>query len=267
MPADLSGWQYVPPSKHIAVDPVLGRFAFPPGHFPKKGVRVSYRYGFSADMGGGEYARSLFEPSPREVEVADPKTPGASLRQTVEPRSYRVGRDQTFHRIGEALKQWTDDRPWDAVIELLDSAIFVEPVNITLDAGRTLQLRAASGARPVIRLLDWQTDLSDALLVTMGRGSRFTLDGLLVTGRPLRVTEAERETSDDPRGPICGSEVVIRHCTFVPGWGLDCDCEPRRPAEPSLEVTNLRASIRINSIMGSIEIHEDEVNVDPDPCS
>ena len=29
IPADLSDWQYVPPLKHIAVDPVLGRFAFP----------------------------------------------------------------------------------------------------------------------------------------------------------------------------------------------------------------------------------------------
>ena len=27
IPADLSDWQYVPPSKHIAVDPALGRFA------------------------------------------------------------------------------------------------------------------------------------------------------------------------------------------------------------------------------------------------
>src|SRR5205807_7059184 len=53
IPADLSGWQYVPPLKHIAVDPVLGRFAFPPSQLPKKGVRVSYRYGFSADIGGG----------------------------------------------------------------------------------------------------------------------------------------------------------------------------------------------------------------------
>ncbi|HEU5239491.1 MAG TPA: hypothetical protein VFU37_20335, partial [Pyrinomonadaceae bacterium] len=29
VPADLSEWQYAPPLKHIAVDPVLGRFAFP----------------------------------------------------------------------------------------------------------------------------------------------------------------------------------------------------------------------------------------------
>ncbi|MGH8428966.1 MAG: hypothetical protein ACREUF_01045, partial [Solimonas sp.] len=31
----------------------------------------------------------------------------------------------------------------------------------------------------------------------------------------------------------------------MPGWGIDCDCEPRRPAEPSLEVYNLRADVHI----------------------
>ena len=37
VPADLSGWTYVPRLKTVAVDPVLGRLAFPPGQLPKKG--------------------------------------------------------------------------------------------------------------------------------------------------------------------------------------------------------------------------------------
>ena len=69
---------------------------------------------------------------------------------------------------------------------------------------QTLQLRAANGARPVIRMLDWQTDLPDALTVVMGRDSRFTLDGLLLTGRGMRVhgpkkREAGRSTRSDLR--------------------------------------------------------------------
>jgi hypothetical protein len=266
VPADLSNWQYVPPLKHIAVDPVLGRFAFPPSQLPKKSVRVTYHYAFSADMGGGEYPRGLVEPSTRQVEVPDPEHPDRTILQTVEPAYYRVGRDQTFHRISEALRQWTQDKPWDAVIELTDSKVYVEPISITLEADRTLQLRAADRTRPIIRLLDWQTDLPVAVSVTMGRGSRFTMDGLLVTGRPLQITGPDRATRDDSRAPICGSTVVIRHCTLVPGWGLDCDCEPMRPAEPSLEVFNIRATLRIEqSILGSIQIHEDEVNIDPIP--
>ncbi len=216
IPADLSMWQYVPEPKQIAVDPVLGRFAFPPSQFPKKGVRVSYHYGFSADIGGGEYARKIFDPSVRQIKVPNPENPTAQVWQVVQPKYYRVGKDQAYPQIGAALKQWKDDNPWDAVIELTESTVYVEPISIVLEPGHTLQIRAANRTRPVIRLLDWQTDLPDALAVTMGASSRFTLDGLLITGRPLRVTGPECETPGDPRAPVCGSEVVIRHCTFVP---------------------------------------------------
>lgn len=40
----------------VAVDPVLGRLAFPEGVQPEE-VRVSYAYGFSGDTGGGPYDR------------------------------------------------------------------------------------------------------------------------------------------------------------------------------------------------------------------
>jgi hypothetical protein len=249
VPADLSLWQYAPDPQKIAVDPVLGRIAFAPGHLPKKGVRVSYHYGFSADIGGGEYRRAILNPS----------RPGFKL--------YQVGKDPAFfHKIGDALQQWQKDNPTDAVIELTDSAVYVELISITLAEGQTLQLRAANARRPVIRMLDWQTDLPDALSVTMARGSRFTLDGLMITGRPVQITGPEREAGDTSPAPICSAHLVIRHCTLVPGWGIDCDCQPKRPAEPSLELFNVRAAVRIErSIVGAIQINENEVTTDPIP--
>jgi hypothetical protein len=58
--------------------------------------------------------------------------------------------------------------------------------------------------------------------------------------------------------------VTIRHCTLVPGWGLHCDCEPKRPSEPSLELSNTKARIAIeHSILGSIQVVADQVNRDP----
>jgi hypothetical protein len=243
LPADLSDWVYVPPPGRIAVDPVLGRLAFPPGQLPRKGVRVDYRYGFSADIGGGEYARPLLQP-------AD----GFTL--------YRVGENEVFQRIGQALEQWKKDQPQDAVIEIAASGVYVEPIAIELAQRQTLQLRAADRTRPVLRLIDWQTDLPDALTVTMAAASRFTLDGLLITGRPVQIVGADEAQA----ASACGAEVVIRHCTLVPGWGIDCDCEPRRPAEPGLELRNVRARVRIeHSIVGAIEIQEDEVRQDPIP--
>lgn len=242
MPADLSGWQYVPPAGRVAVDPVLGRIAFPPHQLPRKGVRVDYRYGFPARIGGGEYARTLRDPA------------GGFTR-------YRVGDGDAFelHRIGDALAKWRAEQPARAVIELCSSTVYVEPIAIELADGQSLQLRAASRVRPVIRLIDWQTDLPDALNVTLGAASRFTLDGVLVTGRPLSV----QGRAGTPAAP-CGAEVSIRHCTLVPGWAIDCDCTPQRPAEASLELVNLRASVEItHSIVGAIRVSEDAVALDP----
>lgn len=266
VPADLTRWQYVPALNHVAVDPVLGRFAFPPSQLPKKGVTVKYRYGFSADLGGGEYARPIFDPAPEEIKVPDPNDPTQQVSELVDPLFYQVGRKAgQFPTVGAALAQWEKDDPFNAVIELMDSAVFVEPIYITLKADRTLQLRAANRKRPVLRLLDWQTDSPDSLSVTMEQGSRFTLDGLLVAGRPLRITGPERENHCPP-APVCGSSVVLRHCTLVPGWSIDSNCEPYRPAEPSLELYNVRAQLRIeHTIIGSIQVHENEVNIDPIP--
>jgi hypothetical protein len=322
IPADLTDWQYLPPLKHIAVDPVLGRFAFPPGQLPKKSVRVAYHYGFSADIGGGEYSRPITDPPARPVpdrtlaleiektgsQIATPSSmsdievglnivvdagtqseetvvvtkvdesgfvaffastheAGATLDFTVRAKFYRVGAGYEFTRLREVLNRWEEEQPTDAVIELMESRVYVEPISVTMGPNQTLQIRAAQGKRAVMRLLDYQTDLPDALVVTMSRGSRFTLDGLLITGRPLQINGPDREEGDQP-APICGAEVVIRHCTLVPGWEIDSQCAPKRPAEPSLEFYNVRARARIeHSITGSLQIHENEVRVDPIPVS
>ena len=67
---DGASWAHMPVSK-ISIDPVLGRIAFPPGAPPQK-VRVSFHYGFSMAMGGGEYERraSFAIDSDADVEIA-----------------------------------------------------------------------------------------------------------------------------------------------------------------------------------------------------
>lgn len=258
--ADLTNWHYAPPRNYIAVDPVRGRIAFPPGQLPRQKVHVDYHYGFSADIGGGEYQRVLSEPR------------GARL--------YAVGQQGAqYTRIADALDAWRRDRPSDAVIEIVDSAVYVEQIKIALDDGQSLQVRAANRRRPIIRLIDMRPDLADALSVEMSGDSRLVLDGLLITARAVHVRgkdEADherpgddnREQAGDHAEVTCGARVVIRHCTLVPGWGLQNNCEPRRPTEPSIEIYDLRAALRIEkSIVGSIQIHEDAVNAEPIPLS
>jgi hypothetical protein len=211
---------------------------FPPGPPRRQAVWVSYHYAFSADIGGGEYDRTFSEPADHIL--------------------YLVGEKEAFTHINDALKQWQADTPPNAVIEITDSGVYVEPINVSLKAGQTLQLRAANRKRPVIRLLNWQTSLPDSLSVTgeinktTGKADCwFTLDGLLVTGRGVQV-----------QGDVAG--VTIRHSTLVPGWGLDCNCEPLRPTEPSLELDDAPNCVRIEySIIGSIQVERDEVKEDP----
>ena len=165
---------------------------------------------------------------------------------------YRVGPGQEHRRINGALERWRAERPRHAVVEITDSGVYVEQINVPLQRNQTLQLRAANRARPVIRLLDWHTDLPDALSVRGGPGSRFALDGLLVTGRGVQA-----------QGALAG--LTIRHSTLVPGWGIQGDCGPRRPAEPSLQLFDTpHVCVDVgHSIVGSIQLNQNEVRADP----
>lgn len=254
IPADLTDWQYRPLPGYVAVDPERGRLMFPPSQLPRRGVRVNYHYGFSDDIGGGEYSRTLSQ------------RPGAML--------YQVGAEAEFDTLNAALSAWQADLaapvpetepgstselpppPLAAVIEITDSRVYTERfAPIVLAAGQSLQIRAASQTRPVIRLLDYLTDSPDAFNIEGATGSALTLDGLLITGRGVRLS-----------GEI--SQVQLRHCTLVPGWAPDADCEPQRPAEPSLELFNVQGPVAIaHCIVGSIQVNQDEVQTDPVPLT
>lgn len=220
--ADLADWSaYRPRRDTLAVDPLLGRMLFPPDQPPKNGVVVSYHYGFSADMGGGEYKRTLSAPDKATI--------------------IKIG-SGGYTTLQDALTEWTTKKYKDAVIEFTESGVFVEPLAIDIPQGSSLELRAASGVRPVIRLIDWQTDKPDSFLINGGPDSAVTLDGLLITGRAVRATGELRQ-------------LTIRHSTLVPGWSLGHDCGPRRPADPSLEISSSTVSVRIeHSIVGSIQV-------------
>lgn len=235
---DLSGWRYQPPAGKVAVDPELGRIHFPRHAAPRGGVWVSWHQGFSGDVGGGEY------PVRRPVFAPGGEGP---------PPLYRVGRHGRFRRLRDALAAWRSDRPRRAAIEITDSGVYTDSVRIRLDEGQALQIRAASGARPVIRLLDLSSNRSDALRVRGAADTALVLDGLVITGRPVH---AEGELA-------C---LVLRHCTLVPGWALASDCQPQRPAEPSLEIFSPRACVTVeHSILGSVQVVLDEVAGDPVP--
>ncbi len=234
--ADLSDWIYRPHRNTVAVDPVLGRIAFPPGQLPA-GVWVSYHYGFSADMGGGEYSRVLETPSSKMF-------------------YQQISKQGEISSVEDALNEWQKVRAEKpkALIEIMDSEVYDEQLTITLHKNENLEIRAANRTRPVIYLLDRERNRPDALTITSegeNAGGCITLDGLLITGRAVHIEGGVQRVS-------------IRHCTLVPGWTLAENCEPKRPNEPSLELYLTNAKVDIShSILGTIQVYADEVTSDP----
>lgn len=249
--ANLDDWKYRPGENKIAVDPVLGRIAFAPDEVPEGGVRVLYHYAFSADIGGGEYNRPLFQPDKYQL--------------------FQVSKHGDIRSIEEALElwaDWKDDHPYDpdhpeqdphnAIIEIIDSGVYAEErLNIELGERENLQIRAADHKRPVIRLVERQLDRTNTLGVGGASpvrglsGSRFTLDGLLIFGRGIHI-----------RGEL--TAVRIRHCTLVPGWDLEHDCDPKAGHEASLILTDTNALVTIeHSILGAIVVGVNEDENDP----
>ncbi|MFJ2627337.1 hypothetical protein ACIO6T_28980 [Streptomyces sp. NPDC087532] len=241
--ADLSDWRYRPKHGQVAVDPELGRIAFGSRSAPRQGVWVDYHYASGADIGGGEYARDC---RPR---------PDATV--------YRVGPEQSYRQIMDAYRAWQHDRRAGTcgpggIIEITHSGAHQEQLDFDLDPGDRLELRAAEGTRPVIRLLDWYSNRPDALNIRAvdgdgapGERPRITLDGLLVAGRGINVT-----------GPM--GAVVVRHTTLVPGWSLEPECDPHSPQEPSIVLERTTARLQIeDSVLGTIEVIGDEVTEEP----
>lgn len=201
------------PRDRIAIDPVLGRLAFPQNEPPPATVHVTFHAGFSADMGGGEYERAdsvdaLLQP------VQQVHAP-ATLQPALEAR-----------------------RP-GGVVEISDSGRYSEPLTITVDAGQRLELRAANQHRPTLVL-------DRAMTISGGADAEVTLNGLLITGGPLRVPAA---ASNHLR------RLRLRHCTLVPGLSLTMDGSPEHPDQPSLIIESPEVSVEIeHCIVGGLRV-------------
>jgi hypothetical protein len=150
---DLADWTRAP-TDTIAIDPVLGRIAFPAdeGAVPL----VTFHYGFAALLGGGESARTV-SGEPPVLEVA-------------------ATRPAPFATIGSALAALGAT---GGVVEVADSGRYEETPTINA-ANRHVVVRARPGSRPTLVL-------GGDLHVSGGPGDSATLDGLLITGGAVVV--------------------------------------------------------------------------------
>jgi hypothetical protein len=89
--------------------------------------------------------------------------------------------------------------------------------NLDIGASQEVELRAANGQRPTIRMSGGE------LVINGGNDATIVLNGLVLVGGTLRITG------------VPGS-VTLRHCTLVPGVERTRQNAPAQPGAPSLIV-------------------------------
>lgn len=160
---NLVGWANLPDDK-IAVDPLLGRIVLPENINALEDIdlKVSYHYGFSSELGGGEYDR------------ASTFTGGLSpMLQVKENDSIQDAIDQLQNTGG--------------VIEIVDNAFYNEPLSIQVAEGKTLEIRAADKRRPILK--------GGIQLAGSTPIGRVILNGLLIADGDIQVAADTKLTS------------------------------------------------------------------------
>jgi hypothetical protein len=209
------GWAHMPPVGTYAIDPVLGRIALPSPLASDRTVRVTLTEAVAADLGGGDYDRTA------TFDLSPPASP--------------IVRVPAHGRVQDAIDQLPDG----GIVEITDSARYVESLAIVLNPSAHLEIRAVSNARPTI-------ELTAELNIVGGADARVTLNGLLVLGYPVNVTNVA--------GNELG-EIAVKHCTLVPGLRLLRDGAPAEPARTSLNITRPGTTLVVErSICGAVNV-------------
>jgi hypothetical protein len=156
---DLSGWIHTPPAGKIAIDPVLGRIAFADAQ--TEPPLVTFHYGFSDDLGGGEYDRAAtFDAKLAPVEKVP--APHATIQDAL--NAVIAG----------------------GVVEISNSSRYNEMPAINVNAGQRLELRSANEHRPTLMF-------GGDLVINGAADSEVTLNGLLIAGGTIRLAGGLRK--------------------------------------------------------------------------
>jgi hypothetical protein len=234
-PENPDAWVHMP-SDHVALDPVLGRMAFPdPSPIP----RVSFYYGFSSELGGGEYERSQnFEQGFEDPTVVQD---GEDLEPAIA-------------EVLEAIIATVESQApsTSGIVQIADSGRYRAPAIITIPEQVRLVLRGANTSWPSLVV---ESDEADAAgppecVISLESHSELILDGLLITGGRLRVQPTDAQFA----------KLTLRHCTLVPGLRLASDGTPLEPDAASLVIEATGLTVVLDRcIVGSIRTAVDTV--------
>ncbi|HEY0376641.1 MAG TPA: hypothetical protein VGC87_06770 [Pyrinomonadaceae bacterium] len=217
---DLEGspWPDKVKNRHV-IDPVLGRIFLPDGVYVNPVVRVLFHYGFSAEMGGGEYGRA------------------ASFTDALKPVVKVPTGKPTIQAALNTLSA-------GGAVELEDNNYYFESPFIHAPAGRKIELRAADERRPVIVP-------ANELFITGNAGSEVTLNGLVLNGGTIHLPTDRFGEKNELR------LLRLVHCTLLPGSSKDIGNVPAQPAAARIVCDAANVTVEIErSIVGAIRAVE-----------
>ena len=219
----VTGWANMPQNK-IAIDPILGRLAFPSSEPSPLDVYVDYHYAFSANMGGGDYGRT------------------ANFSTDLESQGFiKVSKNSgTIQSAIDALEAT------GGVVEVMDNEYYIEKLHINIAAGKKIEIRAADNIRPIL-VLDGDFDIAgDA-------NSELHINGFLIVGSRLRLP-----VNDSLGKTNLLRTLYIRDCTLLPGMTPATNAAPQQPAMPRLFVAMPDVTVIIDqSITGALRISDE----------
>jgi hypothetical protein len=216
------------PRKKIAIDPVLGRIAFPqdaeapnPTH-----VYCSFHYGFSADIGGGEYHRA----------------PSFSQRLQSITRVFKHSQQYSIQDVLDTIAPQTNaGQGLTDAIEIGDSERYRETLTINAEDEQSIEIRAADFHCPLI-VPDHGSGIPE-IHISGSESSSVILNGLHISNCILRV-----------HGRL--GHLTLRHCTLVPGLTLSIENVPHHTRQPSLIVESAHTQVVIDHcIVGALHIN------------
>jgi len=200
----------------ILLDPMLGRVLFPAKQTER--TFATLHYGFSMNLGGGEYDRS--------------RSFGARAGAAVEVANTDTTKLATIDAGYQALASS------GGVVEILDSSLYQVNLATINASGRQIEIRAADQRRPTLIL-------SQQLNINGDADGVVTLNGLLLSGQPLQVS-----------GKL--GRLRLRHCTIVPLLKVKADGTATLNSLPALTVKSENTVVEIEEcIIGPIRVEQD----------
>jgi hypothetical protein len=202
-------------SGELGVDPELGRFALAPGDpaVGQGGLSVDFVEAFTDRVGALNYDRAL-DPGVRPTRLV------ARTGDADSPLTASLAGAPVHASVALALAAARDGD----VIEIVDSATYAVAGTITLQNPlvKRVTLRAGPGQRPCLTSYQGPGNPASGSLVVATPMSELELNGLLISGGPLRIASPVTEL----RLVAC----VLDPRTAVAGSLIASDPDPRRRA-------------------------------------